>query len=149
MGDEGRASDDVGLPDGDWLLHQARELLSFGRAALLPDGGFGLLDDEGAVVSERAELYVTCRMTHCYCIGDALRFPESLSYAAAGLEAIATRFWDAEHGGWFHAIDADGAPEAGKTAYDHAFVVLAAASAVTTGVPGAEALLHQALGIVE
>ena len=149
MSDEGQAPRTVGLPDADWLRAQAHALLAFAQPALLPDGGFGLLDDRGAVASQRTELYVTCRMTHCFCIGEALRFPESRTYAAAGLEAIATRFWDDEHGGWLHAIDADGVPEGRKTAYDHAFVVLAAASAVTTGVPGAEAVLQQALGVIE
>jgi mannose/cellobiose epimerase-like protein (N-acyl-D-glucosamine 2-epimerase family) len=51
---------------------------------------------------------------------------------------------DAEHGGWFaapHAIDGN----TGKAAYLHAFVALAASSAVVAGVSRRQALLDDAI----
>nr|WP_278260066.1 AGE family epimerase/isomerase [Nocardioides convexus] len=53
---------------------------------------------------------------------------------------------DTAHDGWFHALDADGRPDlaAGKTCYDHAFVLLGTSSAVVAGLPGADALLAAA-----
>jgi mannose/cellobiose epimerase-like protein (N-acyl-D-glucosamine 2-epimerase family) len=56
---------------------------------------------------------------------------------------------DAAHGGWFHAVAVGGEPDtvAGKTCYDHAFVMLAAASATVAGRPGARELLAEATGV--
>jgi mannose/cellobiose epimerase-like protein (N-acyl-D-glucosamine 2-epimerase family) len=56
---------------------------------------------------------------------------------------------DAEHGGWFARLGSADGPDDRKQMYGHAFVVLAAASASTVGVPGARELLDEALTVVE
>src|SRR5699024_6868886 len=53
---------------------------------------------------------------------------------------------DPENDGWFRSLDPQGAPDvaAGKSCYDHAFVLLAASTATLAGVRGARALLDDA-----
>src|SRR5829696_8840548 len=121
-----------------WLDGQGRRLLHFGRAAALPDGGFGWLDRRGAVTpGVPTRLYVTCRMTHVYALGTLLGVPGSEALVDHGVRALATTFRDREHGGWFGAVDRAGRPtDDTKGAYPHAFVVLAGASASVAGRPG-------------
>ncbi len=65
-----------------------------------------------------------------------------------GLAALSGPLPDAEYGGW-HPVDPRGAQVDEKRAYDHAFVVLAAAAATVAGRPGAAELLTQALEVVD
>ena len=63
---------------------------------------------------------------------------------AHGVAALSGPLKDAEHGGWFatpHALNGN----RGKAAYLHAFVALAASSAVVAGAPGAQTLLNDAI----
>ena len=60
-----------------------------------------------------------------------------------GLASLDRDFGDTEHGGWFPRRDAEGRPAETKTAYEHAFVLLAASSATIAGRPGAEDLLSR------
>lgn len=55
---------------------------------------------------------------------------------------------DPTNGGWFTEIQAGGPTSTDKMAYEHAFVVLAAASATAAGRTGARALLDEALDLV-
>lgn len=137
-----------------WLGDEARALLEFGRASRL-EAGFGYLDSKGnPMPGKELELYIQCRMTHAYCIGAMLGLPGSRRFADHGVRILRTVFRDQEHGGWFTSISptldsGHGVPigEAGarKSAYAHAFVVLAAASATAANRPGAHDLLEQAL----
>ena len=52
---------------------------------------------------------------------------------------------DDEHGGWYPQVFADGSHAPGKVCYAHAFVILAASSALLAGRPGAKELLDEAL----
>lgn len=89
-------------------------------------------------------------MTHVHALGTLLGHPGSADAADHGLRALTGLFRDAAHGGWFGAVDADGSPvDDDKSAYPHAFVVLAASSAAIAGRPGASALLTDALDVVE
>ncbi len=64
------------------------------------------------------------------------------------MTALSGPLRDHEHGGWFAAPQAvDG--NTGKAAYLHAFVALAASSAVVAGAPGAQALLNDAVPIID
>ena len=48
-----------------WLASERDRLWRFGVAAVLPEGGFGWLDDDGRVDPSRpVEAWVSCRMTH-------------------------------------------------------------------------------------
>ena len=131
------------------LTAEARRLLDFGRAARLPTGGFGWLDPTGhPTPGMPAYLYVTGRMTHTYSLAHLLGVPGAAELVDHGLRSLRTVFRDAEHGGWFTAVGPDGVVDDRKWSYPHAFVVLAASSALVAGRPGAE-LLDEALAVVE
>jgi len=66
-----------------------------------------------------------------------------------GIVALQGRLHDDTHGGWYAQVGPDGPVTTDKTAYEHAFVVLAAASASAAGRPGGTELLHQALGVFD
>jgi sulfoquinovose isomerase len=133
-----------------WLEAEGDRLLDFGRAARHPAGGFAWLDDHGLPELERpVELWITCRMTHVYALGAMLGRPGCGPLADHGLAALQGRMRDARHGGWYAQVAADGPVGTDKTAYEHAFVVLAAASATAAGRPGARELLAEALAVHE
>nr|WP_259559508.1 AGE family epimerase/isomerase [Brachybacterium sillae] len=133
-----------------WLEGEGDALLEFGAASLREDGGFGWLDEQGELdLSHPAELWITCRMTHCFALGHLLGRPDCGRFADHGVASLRGVFRDAEHGGWFAAV-ADGTPvDDSKQAYAHAFVVLAAASATAAGRPGARELLDEALQVLD
>jgi sulfoquinovose isomerase len=132
-----------------WLEAEGDRLLEFGRSAAHPDGGFAWLSDDGSPQLDRpVELWITCRMTHVYSLGHLLGRPGSATLADHGVAALQGRFRDAAHGGWYAQVAADGPTVTGKTAYEHAFVVLAAASATAAGRPGGRALLDDALEVL-
>jgi sulfoquinovose isomerase len=147
------ASGAVGPPGSpEWLAAECARLIRFARAARLPAGGFGWLDDRGAVrADEPVHTYVTARMTHVFALAHLLGDPDAAALVDHGLAALADGpLRDHEHGGWYSAVDRDGRPlSTDKSAYAHAFVVLAASSATAAGRPGAPALLAQSLSIVD
>ncbi|WP_426143003.1 AGE family epimerase/isomerase [Pseudomonas sp. DWP3-1-2] len=54
--------------------------------------------------------------------------PDAASRAAALFRSLQSHFHDAEHGGWFYSIDAQGAPlDRRKDLYTHAFIIFACA----------------------
>lgn len=128
-----------------WLESETDRMLAFGAAARRPDG-FAWLDDAGRPDLERPiELWITARMTHVYALAHLMGRPGAGALADHGVGALAGPFRDDVNGGWYAALgpDASGA----KTAYEHAFVLLAAASATAARRPGAAALLEDALAI--
>jgi mannose/cellobiose epimerase-like protein (N-acyl-D-glucosamine 2-epimerase family) len=132
-----------------WLEGETDRLWDFGRASRASTG-FARLDDVGRPLPGPAELWITCRMTHVYALAHLTGRPGSTALVDHGLAALTGAFHDAEHGGWFAEVDADGSPrDTAKTAYPHAFVVLAAASATVAGRPGARELLDAALAVQE
>ncbi|GAA1928360.1 AGE family epimerase/isomerase [Nocardioides hwasunensis] len=133
-------------PTDDWLDAECRRLLDFGRHVVHPLGGAAWLDENGAPdLSRPVHTWITSRMVHVFGLG-ALRGVEgSASIATAALAGLRTTLRDAEHGGWFGAVDAGGAPvEETKACYAHAFVMLAGSTAVVAGLPGATPLLEEA-----
>jgi len=117
---------------------------------MAPEGGFGWLDDDGVI--ERAQdrpLWINGRMTHVLALAERrLGRSDCASAVDHGLDALANLFRDAEHGGWFNAIDWEGRMTVpGKGAYAHAFVILASASALAAGHARALPLLRDALEI--
>lgn len=131
-----------------WLTSEGQRLLAFASAARLPEG-FGDLDDHGRLVANaRAGTMNTARMTHSFAMAHIQGIPGYAALVDHGIAALNGALRDAEHGGWFAAPDhCDG--NTGKAAYLHAFVALAASSAVVAARPGAEALLAEAIGIIE
>ena len=131
---------------GRWLEQETDSLLRFAAASRHPDGGFAWLDDDGAPVREPpVELWISCRMTHVFSLGHLIGRPGCGALADHGIAALEGRFLDEEHGGWFAKVGPEGPTTTDKTAYEHAFVVLAAASATAAGRPGGAALLGRAL----
>ncbi|NUR08519.1 MAG: AGE family epimerase/isomerase [Nocardioidaceae bacterium] len=132
-----------------WLEAHGDALLEFGRAARHPSGGFAWLDDHGLPELERpVQLWITCRMTHVYALGAMLGRPGCGPLADHGIAALRGRMHDSEHGGWFAQVDRGGPVTTAKTAYEHAFVVLAGASVTAAGRPGGRALLDDALDVL-
>ena len=132
-----------------WLEGEGDRLLEFSRASRHPAGGFAWLDDSGRPELDRpVELWITCRMTHVFSLGHLLGRPGCAALVDHGLRALEGRFRDPSHGGWYAFVDHDGPAGRAKSAYPHAFVVLAAASATCAGRPGAAGLLEQALDVL-
>jgi sulfoquinovose isomerase len=130
------------------LAGEGRRLLEFARGAITP-GGFGWLDDDGRLVERDLELWITCRMTHVAALGLLLGRPGFEALVDHGVTALRTTFHDELHGGWYAKVNgATGVATAdAKEAYGHAFVILAASSAVAAGRPGADELLVDALAV--
>ena len=94
------------------------------------------------------ELWITCRMTHVFSLGHMLGRAGCDSLADHGVAALRERFRDPVNGGWYASVAADGPTTRSKTAYPHAFVVLAATSAMCAGRPGARELLDESLEVL-
>ena len=132
-----------------WLEGEGDRLLAFSRASRHPAGGFAWLDDAGRPELERpVELWITCRMTHVFSLGHLLGRPGCGPLVDHGLHALEGQFHDEALGGWYAAVHRDGPVGRGKSAYPHAFVVLAAASATCAGRPGAAELRDRALDVL-
>jgi sulfoquinovose isomerase len=134
-----------------WRHAEAARLIDFGRGAVLPGGGFGWLDDHGQIDQTKpSPLYVNARMTYVFALAHLTGTDGAQALAARGVQALATRFADPERGGWFSSIDLSGQViDATKANYAHAHTLLAAASAVAAGIPGADAALAAATAIIE
>lgn len=133
-----------------FLEEHGAALGAFG-AASATEFGFGWLDSDGDIdLSHDLELWINCRMTHCFSLLAMEGFPQFAHLADHGVTALSTHFRDAEHGGFFAKIDHNGRPtDDSKQAYAHAFVVLAASSAAAAGRSGAEELLDHALSVLD
>ena len=134
----------------DWLARHGELLLTFGRRSPYPGGGAAWLADDGSPWLERGlQTWITARTVHVYAIGTLLGVPGCRPVAEAAMAGLQGPLRDEEHGGWYPSVAADGTPGADKTAYAHAFVVLAASSATAAGLAGADTLLADALAVFE
>jgi sulfoquinovose isomerase len=132
-----------------WLEAEGDRLLDFGRASRHPDRGFAWLDERGHPEPDRpVELWVTCRMTHVYALGHLMGRPDCASLVDHGIASLGGALHDDEHGGWYARVGVDGPTVTEKTAYEHAFVVLAGAGAAAAGRPGGRELLDEALRVL-
>ncbi|MEJ7690270.1 MAG: AGE family epimerase/isomerase [Nocardioidaceae bacterium] len=132
-----------------WLETESDRLLRFSRASRHPSGGFAWLDTTGRPQLDRpVELWVTCRMTHVFALGHLMGRPGCGGLVDHGVRALTGRFYDVRNSGWYAAADEAGPTSRTKTAYEHAFVVLAAASATAAGRAGASELLDEALHVM-
>ena len=78
--------------------------------------------------------------THVRSLAHLMGSQGCASLADHGVEALRTRFHDGTHGGWYAKVGVDGPRTKDKTAYEHAFVVLAGASAAAAGRSGGSEL---------
>ena len=119
-------------------------LLDFAERSRLPEGGFGYLGDDGRVLPGRPlETWIVARMTHVFGLAGLLGRPGADELVRHGVSALTDGpLRDRQHGGWRASTDDDT-----KSAYVHAFVVLAGATAVAAQVDGGPALLRDALDV--
>ncbi|MFC6715851.1 AGE family epimerase/isomerase [Branchiibius cervicis] len=128
----------------EWLHEQARSLLIFGRRTPSADGGAYWLNDHGEPVPQNGiHTWITARTVHVYSLGHLMGVPGSRPIARAALAGLTGPLHDPEYGGWLASLG-PGEPDGTKAAYAHAFVLLAATSAVAAGLEGAPALLDEA-----
>ena len=109
-----------------------------------PDGGAGWLAADGSQDPTRPVFtWVTARMAHVYGLGYLLGVPGSRPIAEKAIEGLDTVLRDSGSGGWFHALNADGTRQDTKTAYGHAFVILAAATGAVSRPRAGGRLAHR------
>lgn len=133
-----------------WLHDETLRLLDFGRGALPTARGAAWLDDDGEPDPTRPVFtWITGRTAHVYALGHLLGVPGCRPIADRALAALRTSLHDDEHGGWFASLAPDGTPDTTKSAYAHAFVVLAASTAVVARLEGARELLEDALTVLD
>ena len=136
-----------------WLADQAEALFAyFETRAINPGGGFYDLTPKGdpvPVANPVRGIHGTARMIHCYAIGSLLGRPGSDPIVDHGMEYLWNVHRDAERGGYFWAVDNNGAADNGrKQGYGHAFALLAASSAKLVGHPLADRMLEDVTDII-
>lgn len=130
-----------------WLAQEGRRLLAFAKASKL-EYGFGSLDHYGRLmVGATAQTINTARMTHCFAMAHAQGIPGCAALVDHGIASLNGALRDAHHDGWFDAPLAEGGTT-DKQAYLHAFVALAASSAVVAGRPDAQSLLSAVIQVI-
>ena len=137
-------------PEEVWLDAECRRLIAFGRHVVHPRGGAAWLGDDGAPdLARPVHTWITSRMVHVHGIGALLGVEGAASIATGALDGLRGVLRDSEHGGWFGSVGADGEPDATKSCYAHAFVMLAGSTAVVAGLPGADDLLAEATEVFD
>jgi mannose/cellobiose epimerase-like protein (N-acyl-D-glucosamine 2-epimerase family) len=107
-----------------WLEAESDRLLGFSRAFRRPTLGYAWLDGAGQPQLDRpVELWITCRMTHVFALGQLTGRPGCAPLVDHGVRALAGPFHDLAHGGWYAAVSADGPVSRHKNAYEHGMVV--------------------------
>ncbi|NIF28707.1 AGE family epimerase/isomerase [Pantoea sp. Tr-811] len=130
-----------------WLQAEGLRLLAFAKASLLPDG-FAALDAQGQLPPGAvAQTLHTTRMTHSFALAHLQGVPGCLPLVEHGVNALRGPLQDARDGGWF--AQPRGLGDNSKAAYLHAFVALAASSALVAGAVGAQGLLVDAIRLLE
>ncbi|XAS77044.1 AGE family epimerase/isomerase [Dermatophilaceae bacterium Sec6.4] len=133
-----------------WLLRQTALQLQFARNFPHPGGGSWWLDEQGRPDQAKpVHTYVTARMLHAYSLGHLAGIPGCAPLAARALQGLTGQLRDAVNAGWFASIGPGPECDDAKEAYAHAFVVLAASSATFADIPGARALLDEALHVLD
>ncbi len=133
-----------------FLTRVRQTLLEFGRRFPSPGGGSYYLGDDGAPCPEKGrETWITSRMAHVYSIGSMLGDAQAGPLADAAVRGLRGELHDSVHGGWYAGLNQDGSVMPTKQCYAHAFVILAASSALLAGRPGAKELLDDALAVYD
>ncbi|WP_206490825.1 AGE family epimerase/isomerase [Rhodococcus sp. KRD162] len=133
-----------------WLDTESSRLLGFGTSLEHPAGGAVWLDDRGNPdLAHPALTYITARMAHVHYLASIRGRPGSQRTADRVFDGLLTTLRDSRNGGWFESSADALSPDAAKTAYTHAFVVLAASAATGAGHPNGRELLGEALDVVE
>lgn len=133
-----------------FLLENVRALLAFGRKFPSPGGASYYLGDDGTPWTDRPrETWITCRMAHVYSIGTILGQNGCGELVDEALKGLLGELKDTKNGGWYAGLTSDDQALPGKQCYAHAFVILAATSALLSGRDGAKELLEDALKLYD
>lgn len=134
-----------------WLADQADRLWRFFEGAADPAGGFHTLDAEGRPRPGDGfrDIHDTTRMVHCFALAEIAGRPGAAPVVEHGLRFLQDAHRDPDRGGWLWSARADGAQRGRKTAYGHAFVLLAGASAARAGHAAGRALLDEAAAVID
>jgi sulfoquinovose isomerase len=131
-----------------WLRNEELRLVEFSRHVVRTDGLAAWLDADGVPdASQPALTYVTARMAHVNMLAAMRGVPGARDRGESLLQGLAGPARDATNGGWRESDADDGTAD--KSAYVHAFVVLAASTGALAGSPTAPALLTDALEAVD
>jgi mannose/cellobiose epimerase-like protein (N-acyl-D-glucosamine 2-epimerase family) len=126
-----------------FLRQQASALLDFYLpVAINPDGGyFTQIDDDGTVYDRQSEdLVNTCRYLHNFALATQLQIIDGKDVIVHGLQRLRSAFHDKSHGGYLWSLHSSKPRDRRKLAYGHAFVLLAAATAMDAGVDATDVL---------
>lgn len=140
----------LGTAQNDVFLREVGDdLLAFGRGFPASCGGSLWLNSDGSTDPSRGvETWITARMAHVYSMASMLGWPGAGVLADAALKGLVDGpLRDRVHGGWHPQVFLDGRVVPGKVCYAHAFVMLAASSALLAGRPGARGLLDDAVAV--
>ena len=130
----------------EFLSQSALALLDFGRRFPSPGGGsYYLLDDGTPDIKKNRETWITSRMAHVYSIGAMMQVNGCKALSQKAIEGLRGELKDVKNGGWYAGLTADGKVLSDKQCYAHAFVILAASSAMLAEVPEAEVLFKDAI----
>lgn len=133
-----------------FLEQNVEALFTFGHRFPSPGGGSYYLGDDGSPWTDRPrETWITCRMAHVYSIGSMLGHAGSEALVDAALKGLRGELRDTKNGGWYAGLTKDDEVLPSKQCYAHAFVILAATSALLAGREGAKELLDEALAIYD
>jgi sulfoquinovose isomerase len=138
--------------DRQWLDAEGARIISFAKNAVHPITGFAELDTQGHPrLDQPIKTLTTTRMTHVFSLAHLRGDPDAGRLVDHGLQALSGAMEDTDNGGWYAELTPKGEPpnDKKKTAYNHAFVILAASSATMAERPGANGLLDRALTVVE
>jgi mannose/cellobiose epimerase-like protein (N-acyl-D-glucosamine 2-epimerase family) len=134
-------------PDPAALEMEFQRLLQFGRRFPHPEGGAAWLDEFGAPdLSQPVYTWITARMAHVHALAHLRGVFGAGQLADTALAGLNGPLRDRDNGGWFTSTQHWQRPDE-KSAYPHAFVVLAASTATIANRPGARRLLDEALSL--
>ncbi|MCB1336176.1 MAG: AGE family epimerase/isomerase [Maritimibacter sp.] len=135
-----------------WLIDQATGLVDLFRATTGGPAGFRMLGHDGRPMfgpDEVFGIHDTARVVHVFALATRMGIPGLSDGIDQGLRFLWEAHRDAEHGGYFWSVNANGPVRADKQAYGHAFVLLAASSALRLGHPLARTLLDDVTQVIE
>lgn len=135
-----------------WLEAEADRLLTFHeRHAFDAPNGFLTLDRNGFPDKEAPkDLYATARLVHSFSLAHLCGRPGAEAIAEHGVKAMLTVFLDQVNDGWYSSLAPNDLPlNDRKEAYTHAFVLLAASSALQAGIERGDELFALARGVLD
>jgi len=141
-----------------WLQEQVENIFAFfERNIVNPLGGFYDLDDEGrpaapgygAGVPPTRYLFATARIVHAFAIAHLMGRPGAADIVDHGMDFLWKGHRDPDFGGYYWGVGYEGPTDTTKQAYGHAFVLLAASSAMSAGHPDGERLLVDVSTVVQ